>query len=75
MERKTKLEQQQSSELEAHQETRAAPGTSFESVDELLRYDVAQVHPPAHVEERLAKSVENLPPPPRSWWQRWLGLG
>jgi hypothetical protein len=75
MERKTKLQQQQSQELEAHQQTRPAAGTSFESVDEMLRYDAAQTSPPARVEERLAKSVETLPPPARSWWRRWLGLG
>ncbi len=70
----SKLEQQQGSELEAQLHTRTAPaGTVFESVDELLRQDAAQTALPPRLEARLAQSIENTPPPARSWWQRWLG--
>jgi len=77
MERKTsKLEQRQEAELEAHQHSQSAPaGQVFESVDELLRYDAAQTQPPAQLRERLAKSIEDTPPPARSWWRRLLRPG
>ena len=75
MERKSsKLEQHQHPELEAQLHSQTAPaGTAFESVDELLRHDAAQTALPPQLETRLAQSIENTPPPARSWWQRWLG--
>jgi hypothetical protein len=74
MERKTsKLQQHESAELEAQSHASATPaGSVFENVDELIRHDAAQTSPPPHLEERLAISVEDIPPAPRSWWQRWL---
>ncbi len=45
----------------------------FGSVEELLRYDAAQVTPPPAIAERLQESLKTEPPPERSWWQRLFG--
>jgi hypothetical protein len=46
----------------------------FDSVEELLRYDAAQVTPPPAIAKRLQASLQTAPPPPeRSWWHRLFG--
>lgn len=42
----------------------------FATSDELIRHDAAQTEVPPVIAERLSKSIENLPRPSRSWWQR-----
>jgi hypothetical protein len=42
----------------------------FATTDELLRHDAAQTEVPPVIAERLSKSIEGLPGPSRSWWQR-----
>jgi hypothetical protein len=42
----------------------------FATTDELLRHDAAQTEVPPVIAERLSKSIEGLPRPSRSWWQR-----
>jgi hypothetical protein len=44
----------------------------FTSVEEVLRHDAGQTAVPPGIAERLALSVQNVTPPERSWWQRWL---
>lgn len=76
MERKlSKLESRLESELEIRQNSQPAPPVpSFGSVDELLRYDAEQTEPPAHLQERIAQSIEGTGAPVRPWWRRWLGI-
>jgi len=42
----------------------------FATAEELLRHDAAQTQVPPVIAERLSKSIEGLPRPSRSWWQR-----
>jgi hypothetical protein len=46
--------------------------TEFATAEELLRHDTAQTDVPPVIAERLSKSIEGLPRPSRSWWQRIL---
>jgi hypothetical protein len=51
-------------------ETHAA--LEFGSVEEMLRHDARENPPPPELEQRVAASVAELPPPARSWWRRWF---
>lgn len=44
--------------------------TEFATTEELLRHDAARTEVPPVIAERLSKSIEHLPRPSRSWWQR-----
>jgi len=69
MKRQTKLtsqEQEQLTEVKAQQTS----AREFASVEEVLRHDASQTVVPPGVAERLARSVQNVPPPERTWWQR-----
>jgi hypothetical protein len=61
-------EQEQLAEVKAQQTAMR----EFASVEEVLRHDAGQTAVPPGIAERLARSVQNVPPPERSWWQRWL---
>ena len=61
-------EQQQLSEANTQQ---TSP-REFASTEELLRHDVSQTTVPPEIAERLARSIQNEPKPPRSWWRRFL---
>ena len=62
----TSREQEQLAEVKAQQTS----AREFASVEEVLRHDASQTVVPPGVAERLAQSVQNVPPPERSWWQR-----
>ncbi len=64
----TSHEQAQLAEVKAQQTT----AREFASVEEVLRHDAGQTVVPPGIAERLARSVQNVPPPERAWWQRWL---
>ena len=52
-----------------------APQTStreFATAEELLRHDAGRTEVPPVIAERLLKSIQNLPHPAPTWWQRWL---
>jgi hypothetical protein len=63
---------QQSGEQEqlAAQSTQQPVTREFATTEELLRHDAAQAEVPPVIAERLSKSIEGLPRPSRSWWQR-----
>ena len=61
-------EQEQLAEIKSQQTS----AREFTSVEEVLRHDASQTAVPPGIAERLARSVQNVPPPERSWWQRWL---
>jgi len=42
----------------------------FASMEEVLRHDAAHTEVPPVIAERLTQSIQNVPPPERSWWQR-----
>jgi uncharacterized protein YprB with RNaseH-like and TPR domain len=44
--------------------------TEYATAEELLRHDAAQTDVPPVIAERLSQSIQNLPRPSRSWWQR-----
>jgi hypothetical protein len=64
----TSHEQARLEEVKAQQTT----AREFTSVEEVLRHDAGQTVVPPGIAERLARSVQNVPPPERAWWQRWL---
>ena len=66
-----KFEQQQQSL--SGQQTRSSLPLEFASVDEMLRHDALHTPVPPQVGHRLAKSLENEPAPPTSWWKRLFG--
>ena len=59
-------EQAQQAEVKAAQTS----AHEFSSVEEVLRHDAGQTLVPLGIAERLAQSVQSVPPPERSWWQR-----
>jgi hypothetical protein len=74
MKQETKLSTEQQQEQTA--ETQTAKTTApkqFENVEQLLRYDAAQTAIPPEIANRLNRSVEESPPPRRSWWRRIFG--
>ena len=64
----TSQEQEQVSEANAQQTS----AREFASTEELLRHDVSQTTVPPQIAERLARSIQNEPKPPGSWWRRFL---
>ena len=64
----TSREQEQLAEVKAQQ----TATREFASVEEVLRHDAGQTAVPPGIAERLAQSVQKVPPPERAWWQRWL---
>lgn len=62
----TSQEQEQLAEIKSSQ----TPPQEFTSVEEVLRHNAAQTEVPPVIAERLTKSIQNIPPPERSWWQR-----
>lgn len=45
----------------------------FASAEEVLREEIRQTIVPPAIEQRLSKSIENLPKPEKSWWRRFIG--
>jgi len=72
MNQKQKLTSQEQQEVSATQEQKTR-GMEFSTPEEMLRHDAAQTPVPDAVTERLQKSINQLPPPPRSWWRRIFG--
>jgi hypothetical protein len=71
MKRQTKLTSQEQQELsEAKSQQTAA--REFATPEELLRYDAKQTIVPPAVAERLGQSIQQVPKPARSWWQRFF---
>jgi len=65
--RSSKLQHQQET---VEQTTQQPPKTEFNSVEEMLRQDAAQIEPPAAIAIRLADSIAREPKPARSWWRK-----
>lgn len=72
MKRQTKLTAQESEQL-AETKSQGTTAREFGSVEELMRHDAGQITVPPAIAERLAQSIQKIPPPERSWWQRVLG--
>jgi hypothetical protein len=72
---KQRLQHRQAEEQTAEQQQIAGQqaGLTFDSVEELLRYDNLQTIPPPAITERLKISLEQEPKPNRSWWRRLFG--
>ena len=66
-ESKQRSEEREQLVAKSNQETAVR---EFATTDELLRHDAAQTEVPPVIAERLSKSIEGLPRPSRSWWQR-----
>ena len=69
----TPREQSQEQEQLSQTQAQHANAREFASVEEALREDRASVQVPPAVEQRLSKSIENLPQPGKPWWKRLMG--
>lgn len=71
----SKLRQQQETGQNAEVRLQQAGQTThdFNTVDELMRFDAADVQPPAAIAERLKRSIALEPKRPQSWWRRIFG--
>ncbi len=70
----SKLNQHEHEETILHQQNIQQQTTmEFASADEMLRHDAGQTPVPPAVAERLQRSIEREPKPPRSLWQRLFG--
>jgi hypothetical protein len=73
MKHHTKLTPQEQAQLQAaeHQNQQETP-REFATAEEMLRHDALHTPVPPAIAHRLQTSIAKLPPPARSWWQRWL---
>ena len=72
MKRQTKFNEEQKQEQEsAAQQNESA--VEFSGAEEMLRHDAIHTPVPPAIACRLRESIEQEPPRPRSWWQRWFG--
>lgn len=60
-------------ELLSRAQTQHTSAREFSSAEEALREDFRQTVVPPAVEQRLSKSIENLPKPAKPWWKRLIG--
>ena len=65
----TRLQEQQQS-LELSQTEQKQVGRQFESVEEMLRHDIAQTAPPQTIIKRLKDSLAKESQSARSWWRK-----
>jgi hypothetical protein len=73
MKRQVKHTSQQDQEQLSQMQAEQTAAREFATVDEALREDRANVTVPPAVEQRLSKSIENLPKPSKPWWKRLMG--
>lgn len=66
-----KTDEQQA--LAAQTQTQTQGQMEFQSVEELLRHDALHTPVPASIADRLQQSLDQNPPPSRSWWRRLFG--
>jgi len=62
-------EQQQVSETHAQSQT-SQTIHEFATPEDALRFDAKQTTVPESVAQRLGRSLQTLPCPPRPWWKR-----
>jgi hypothetical protein len=60
---------EQAAELQGGQRTER----TFDTPEELLRFDASQTPAPHRIAERLGRSAADIPRPRRSWWKRLWG--
>ena len=63
---------QRSQEQLANAASQQTNEREFATAEELLRHDAEQTQVPPVIAERLTKSIQNLPRPSRTWWERLL---
>jgi hypothetical protein len=71
MKQESKHHSQEQEQL-AHTATQHSMAREFATAEELLRHDAARTEVPPVIAERLTKSLQHLPRPSKTWWQRWL---
>lgn len=69
MKRQTKLTSQEQEQL-APVNSQQTSAREFASVEEILQHDAQQTVVPPAIAKRLDRSVQDVPPPERAWWQR-----
>lgn len=71
MKHESKQKSQEQEQLASTSSTQTT-AREFATTEELMRHDAGQTEVPPVIAERLTRSIQNLPPPPKSWWQRLL---
>ena len=69
MKHHTKLTSQEQEQL-AEGKSQQTSAHEFATVEEVLQHDAQQTVVPPAIAERLDRSVKEITPPERSWWQR-----
>jgi hypothetical protein len=70
----TSQTQSQESQTSLDRQQTHEPGVlEFPNADALLRHDALHTPVPPRVGMRLQDSIQQIPPPPTSWWRRWFG--
>ncbi len=64
-------ESEEQRQVQGHENAQSS-AREFASVEELLRHDALHTPVPPAIAVRLENSVGQLPPPARSWWQRFF---
>lgn len=74
MKQRNKLsrEEEQLNQQVQHSQAAHAP-LEFDTPEELLRHDAAQVPVPPSIATRLQDSAAGIAPPRRPWWKRFFG--
>jgi hypothetical protein len=72
MKRHTKLNSEQQQEQISEHKLEQQHGYEFETAEKLLSFDASHAKVPSGIAERLKKSSGGIPPPSRSWWQRFF---
>ena len=67
-----KLEHRQQEQTETQQQSVQQGSMEFNSVEEVLRHDAAQVNPPVRLAKRLGDSIASEVQPKRPWWRRFF---
>ena len=75
MKRQSKLTSRQSEQEQqlSHQETQQHSAQEFATAEAMLRHDALHTPVPPNIAHRLQKSIGQISPSRRSWWQRWFG--
>jgi hypothetical protein len=68
-----KLGQRQIEQTQVQQQSTQQAVLELGSVEEVLRYDAAQVTPPTRLARRLSDSISRECKTARSWWKRLWG--
>ncbi len=66
----SKLRQEQKQEIHQKQEEQVSNAQQFDTVEEMLKADAAQIEVPRRVAEKLNRSIGQMGDSEKAWWKR-----